>query len=231
MLVVKKRPMKQLLGKYKHLYLHGFLSSASSAKASYFREKYGELGVKLEIIDLNEPDFFSLTLSRQIQKVSQIVLSSCQDYVIIGSSFGGLTASWVGKKHPERVKAIVLLAPAFNFAENLRRIMTEEKMKKWEREGSYYFYHYGYKKELPLSYNFWEDLISYDESQLENDIPTLIFHGTKDEIIPLSCSRDYLNKNPRAILRELNSDHSLEDSLDEIWGQMLDFYQQNLNEG
>ncbi|HIK37600.1 MAG: alpha/beta fold hydrolase [Geminocystis sp.] len=222
--------MEQLLKRYKHLYLHGFLSGANSAKAGYFRKKYEELGIDLEIADLNLPDFFSLTLTRQIQQVSEIVLSSSQDCVIIGSSFGGLTASWVGERHPGRIKALVLLAPAFNFAENLMRIMTEEKMEKWRREGSYYFYHYGYKKELPLSYNFWEDLMSYDESKLKNDIPTLIFHGTKDEIIPVSCSREYLNKNPKAILRELESDHSLEDKLEEIWGGLLDFYQQNLNE-
>lgn len=47
---------------------------------------------------------------------------------------------------------------------------------------------------MSLNYNFWTDLLSYDESLINHSIPTLIFHGINDETIPIQSSRDYLKK-------------------------------------
>ena len=56
-------------------YLHGFASSASSSKASFFAAKLAERGLALETPDLNEPDFARTTDHRQTMNVSSCVLN------------------------------------------------------------------------------------------------------------------------------------------------------------
>ena len=41
----------------KTIYLHGFASGPSSRKAQFFREKYEERGLRLEIPEMDEGDF------------------------------------------------------------------------------------------------------------------------------------------------------------------------------
>jgi uncharacterized protein len=51
-------------------------------------------------------------------------------------------------------------------------------------------HHYGEKRELPLSYDFVTDALEYQEDLLTRPIPTLILHGSYDEVIPIQASRD-----------------------------------------
>lgn len=47
------------------------------------------------------------------------VLEEAGRSVLVGSSLGGLVASWVADARPELVQALVLLAPAFGFLHRL----------------------------------------------------------------------------------------------------------------
>lgn len=209
---------------YQYLYLHGFGSSPKSKKALYFQEKYHNQGIELNIPNFNQPDFTNLTLSRQINQISQIIEhNSHQQFILIGSSFGGLTANWIGYKYPQRIKALILIAPALNFAKSWLPKLTEETLKQWQEKNFIPVYHYGENKELLLSYNFWKDLITYDDLIINHHIPTLIFHGTQDDTIPIEVSREYAQNHQNVTLQEFNSDHSLNDCLDEIWLKIIDF--------
>ncbi|MGL5133723.1 MAG: YqiA/YcfP family alpha/beta fold hydrolase, partial [Planktothrix sp.] len=79
------------------------------------------------------------------------------------------------------------------------------------------------KRDLPLHYQFLEDLALYPDEQLQRQIPTLILHGINDQVIPIQASRNYSKTRPWARLVELNSDHSLENVLGEIWQEIRDF--------
>ncbi|WP_299042188.1 YqiA/YcfP family alpha/beta fold hydrolase, partial [uncultured Thermosynechococcus sp.] len=160
-----------------YLYLHGFASSPRSGKAQYFRDRFEELGQSLLIPDLNQGDFFHLTLSRQIAQVAAL-LSPGEPVTIIGSSFGGLTAAWLAEKHPQVVQ-LFLLAPAFEFASHwLPRLGNQYH--RWQETGVLEVYHYTAERLLPLSYDFAKDLLAYDDRQLQRPVPTLIFHGLQD---------------------------------------------------
>jgi Uncharacterised protein family (UPF0227). len=51
------------------IYLHGFGSGPQSAKATFFRQRLQQVGIPVQVPDLNQDNFAQLTLTRQIQQV------------------------------------------------------------------------------------------------------------------------------------------------------------------
>ncbi|MDJ1172078.1 alpha/beta hydrolase [Roseofilum sp. BLCC_M154] len=141
---------------------------------------------------------------------------------IIGSSFGGLTAAWLGQLYPQ-VQGLVLLAPAFEFYGYWVTQFIESDRQEWQKQGYWPVYHYGEKRSLPLHYGFISDLLQYPSSALTRAIPTLIFHGLNDEVIPIQQSRDYAQSRPWVKLIELESDHGLGDRVPQICLGIQDF--------
>lgn len=220
-----------------YIYLHGFASSPQSAKANYLRDRFWDLGLQLKTPDLNQGDFSRLTLTRQLQQVeSEFLVSSLPGpkkqepslggVTIIGSSFGGLTAAWLAQRQPS-VERIVLLAPAFQFVSHWLPKLGEQQLAKWQSEGYLSVYHYSEKRNLPLSYQFILDLVQYQEESLVRPVPTLIFHGQQDEVIPVQASREFVAKRPWVKLVEVADDHSLANTLPEIWSGIQEFCQLN----
>ena len=199
-----------------YIYLHGFASSPQSQKAQYLRDRFTEIGINLNIIDLNAGDFSHLTLTRQIEQTRSTFPVDNSPVTIIGSSFGGLTAAWLGEKYPQ-VQRLILLAPAFGFLNHWLPKLGETQIKQWQESGYLSVYHYGEKQELPLHYQFMTDIKQYDESQLKRVLPTLILHGQNDDVIPIEASRNYIRQHPWAKLIELESDHTLTNVMSEIW--------------
>ncbi len=207
-----------------YLYLHGFASSPQSAKAQFLKQQFASVGQTLHILDLNQEDFGHLTLSRQIdQTISWI--GDRPHVTIIGSSFGGLTACWIAEQPTVQgqIQQLVLLAPAFQFlAQWLPRLGTET-IDHWRETGWLSFYHYGQQQPLPLAYDFLEDAQRYDESQLQAEVPSLLLHGTHDDVITIQASRDYAATRPWVDLIELDSDHALANVQPEIWTSVESF--------
>ncbi|MEB3290892.1 MAG: YqiA/YcfP family alpha/beta fold hydrolase [Leptolyngbya sp.] len=208
-----------------YLYLHGFTSSPKSYKARVFRRRFEDLGLSLATPDLNQGDFSTLTLSRQLQQARDLILAQSQPTVIIGSSFGGLTATWLAEQ-PDlqpHIQTLVLLAPAFQFAAQWLPRLGEAALAEWQRRGVRQIYHYGDQGDRPLNYHFVTDLQRYDEAQLQAQIPTLICHGLADEVIAIDASRAYAAHRPWVRLLEFSSDHTLGDVEADIWRAMGHF--------
>lgn len=223
-----------------YIYLHGFASSPQSAKAEYLRDRFAEVGIPLNVLDLNQGDFSHLTLTRQLQQAAAAFpspdpekgLSShpfqsetnpkSSDVTLIGSSFGGLTAAWLAQQYPQ-IDRIVCLAPAFGFLAHWLPKLGEEQLRQWQESGYLSVYHYSEKRQLPLHYQFVLDAKQYDETQLQRPVPTLILHGTNDETIPIQASQDYATQRPWVELVELDSDHSLGNVLLQIWQAIRQF--------
>ena len=97
------------------IYLHGFASSPSSKKATAFKNKFKEMGISLEVPDLEASDFLNMTLTRQMN-----VLCQCLDryqnsnVCLIGSSMGAYLAVLAAQGRAN-IKALYLMAPGFNF--------------------------------------------------------------------------------------------------------------------
>jgi predicted esterase YcpF (UPF0227 family) len=205
-----------------YIYLHGFASSPQSAKAKYLRDCFQACLIDIKVPDLNQGDFSHLTLTRQLKQVEAEFPPAPAPVAIIGSSFGGLTAAWLGNRHSQ-VQRLVLLAPAFQFLSHWLPALGEEKVQRWQAETYLPVYHYGEKQSLPLDYEFVLDARQYQEKMLLSPIPTLILHGRDDEVIPIQASRDFAATRPWVHLVELDSDHALGNVLDEIWQEICRF--------
>ena len=211
-----------------YIYLHGFASSPRSNKASYLRDRFAELHLKLKVLDLNQEDFSKLTLTRQIEQTIDAFPNLETPVILIGSSFGGLTCAWVAQQKLQ-VKKIILLAPAFGFPNSWYSKLQPEQIEQWRESGYLSVYHYGEKRLLPLHYQFLRDADNYPVSDLVRSLPTLIIHGVRDDVVPIEVSRNYVAEHPQARLIELDSDHSLNDVKERIWYETKDFLKLSLN--
>ena len=201
-----------------YIYLHGFASSPKSNKAQYLRDRFTEVNLDLNVLDLNQGNFSCLTLSRQIQQTISAFPDSQTPITLIGSSFGGLTAAWVAQQ--QQVEKIILLAPAFGFPQSWYAKLKPEQIEQWRESDALPVYHYGEGKQVSLHYQFLQDADNYPLSGLKRSLATLIIHGIHDDVVPIQVSRDYASQHSQVKLIELNSNHGLNDVKERIWQEI-----------
>ena len=201
------------------IYLHGFASSPASRKARFFQERLAEVGKEVAVPDLAPEGFRQSSISRQLGIIEEIVASrpSC----LIGSSLGGYVAALAASR-VAAVERLVLLAPAFCFADRWREYLGEDEMRRWETTGTRSFYHYDTGRDEELDYTFYVDAVS-QAAYPEVSQPALVFHGAKDDVVPVELSREWVRRTPSARLREVDSDHGLLDAREAIWASAQDF--------
>lgn len=205
-------------------YLHGFCSSPSSVKAVRFKNMLNEIGVSVEVPDLNFPSFKEMTLSNQIDLVEKQINQMPDDssIVLIGSSMGGLLASLLSERI-KRVKALVLLAPGFGIARRWKLHLNQEEYDNWKNSGEHSFYHHAHDAYMPLGYAFAQDLERMKTEDIIVDLPCLVFHGVNDTTVPIEESHRFAGLNRSVDLRVLDDDHQLLNSLDHMLGESLQF--------
>ena len=194
------------------IYLHGFASGPASQKASFFRSRLP----CLEVPDLAGGDFEHLTITGQLQIIE--ALAGKEPVALVGSSLGGYVAALYAARHPE-VTRLVLLAPALGFA---RRWAQSMDVAAWRRNGFIEVYHYGEKRQRRLSCQLLDDAAQYEDSPTFLQ-PALLFHGTRDTVVPSQGSRQFAASHPNVRLRLLDSGHELTDVLDTIWQETAPF--------
>jgi len=201
------------------VYLHGFASSPGSRKARFFEERFGQLGIGLEIPDLAEGNFPNLTLSAQLNVMER--LCGHEPVALIGSSMGGYLAALYAARHPE-VKKLVLLAPAFSFASRWPETLGEQAMEQWKRTNTLQVFHYSEGRPVELGYQLIEDARQY-EAYPDFAQPALIFQGRNDTVVPPEYAEKFAALHANASLRLLDSDHDLVNVLDEMWRETEEF--------
>ena len=88
------------------IYLHGFASGPQSTKARFFREKFAERGLKLEIPRLDQDDFKGLTITGQLQVIERAVTDG--PAILMGSSLGGYLAALFASRHGSIEKLVLV---------------------------------------------------------------------------------------------------------------------------
>jgi hypothetical protein len=201
------------------IYLHGFASSPASRKAQFFAERATRAGHSFRVPALDDGDFEHLTITGMLRLVEQEMAG--EPVILIGSSLGGYLAALLASRH-EQVKKVVLMAPAFHLAERWQQRTPAADFDRWQSDGSLEYFHYGTKTQRRLHWGFLEDARRY-EAEPEIAQPTLLFHGDRDEVVPLSDSLAWSIRHPNAHLQVLTSDHELGDQLDLLWRESSAF--------
>lgn len=89
------------------IFIHGLESSNKGTKSVFFREKFPSMII---------PTFVG-TLPERLSKLDG-VLSGKSDIRIVGSSFGGLMGALFAMENENRVKNLILLAPAIHMIQH-----------------------------------------------------------------------------------------------------------------
>lgn len=203
--------------------LHGFASSSRSAKAEFLRGRFSQMDeIRFSVPDFNPTpaDFETLTVTGMINRLRQFILDNgLEDPSVVASSLGCL----VGLHYAQRfggMRRLLLLAPVLTYGS---LPLKEESLSRWEKEGTAAVLHYGFRRELPLLYDFHRDGLFYRDV-IPPPAPVMMLHGRNDQVIPIVYSRQYAAEFPGMVsLSEVNSDHGLLDSLELLWEHVLSF--------
>lgn len=204
----------------KILYLHGFASAPSSRKAQFLAGMLRHEGYQVEIPELEQGDFFHLTLSSQLRVIEQAAAG--EPVYLIGSSLGGYLAALYASRQVEQVQRAVMLAPAFWFVQGWPQQMGAEAWRSWQTEGQREFFHYAHNEPRLLSYDLIRDAEQYPPDPPMSQ-PGLIIHGVQDPVVPVEASRQFVKTKPNVRLIEVESGHELTDQLDLIARETIAF--------
>lgn len=202
------------------VYLHGFASSPKSSKAQFFKQRLNEQGIDVEIPRLDRGNFEALTITNQLSVIEETIAN--RPAILFGSSLGGYLAVLYAARHPDLIEKLVLLAPAFQFPSRWRQRYSAKDLERWQREGSTPVFHYGENRLIRLGYQFMEDSVQY-EDEPDAPQPMLIFHGTKDDVVPYIVSETFCVTHPAAQLVLMESGHELTNVLNPMWQAVQNF--------
>jgi predicted esterase len=87
-------------------FIHGLESTGKGTKGVFFHKRYPDMIIE---------DFFGF-FPQRMEKLESL-LAGKNDLVLVGSSYGGLMAAAYACLHEERVKKLILLAPALHLEE------------------------------------------------------------------------------------------------------------------
>lgn len=200
------------------LYLHGFASGPTSAKANAFRQAFSEAPLCCPDLNLSAPtparpephfDFFGLTVPRALSAARR---SLFEETIVVGSSMGGYLAALLAAD--PRVKALILMAPAFDFSARLLDRHGAEEVARWRREGYTMIDHHQTRAPERLGTAILEPhgLPAFPPIVR----PTYILHGLRDETVPPALSeraRSGHEASPLVELDLVDDDHRLERSV------------------
>ena len=150
------------------VWAHGLWGSPNGSKITAIRES------GIEVIS---PDFNEMELIDRVKLIEKTIESG--NIVLAGSSWGGLACALAAQRTPEKIKGLLLLAPALQYPE-------------------------------PPNNNP-ENLVAPE------NIPVTIIHSITDDIVPISASKDYIERSKDNVkLIEIEDSHVLENSIELI---------------
>ena len=215
-------------------FLHGLNSNRRGEKALYFARQIARRGEAFASLDLtghgdSDGDLLGLSLTRNIRDLSRGLR-----YVeeregpfaavhLVGSSMGAITALWFSAENTGVVTRNVVIAPAFEMAGRLL-LSLGAKAQQWRRDGKIHL-DTGYAA-FDLGYEFVEDENQYPTVGLMRRMktPTLILHGSDDEVVPCQLSRRFAARLDHVKLIEIaGGDHRLTSSKERLFDEMWTF--------
>lgn len=168
-------------------------------------------------------DFVRMTLSSQRAIIEQICLklSPGEPLFLIGSSMGGYLAALTASAR--EVRAMVLLAPAVDFAQRWRERLGPARVAAWRERGVEETFHYAQQRQAQIGYGLLEDADRHAPWP-RVACPTLVFHGVQDDVVPQDRVERWVAQTPSATLELLETGHEMTDQLEHLWARSWAFF-------
>ncbi len=202
------------------IFLHGFKSDLEGAKPKNFvkfckKNKLGFFAIEYSGHGRSSGKFINGNISRWTNevKISIKKIIGKKKFILIGSSMGAWLSLNQFKYFKEQIKGFIGIAPAPEFLDRLMWNKFSKKIKyEIKTKGIYNLKHGGY--EYPITYKLIKDGKKNKilNRKFKIQIPVVMFHGKKDDVVPSGFSKKVLNifkiKNKKLFLIK-GGDHSL----------------------
>ena len=202
------------------IFLHGFMSDIEGEKPTKFarfcyKRKINFVALEYSGHGKSYGKFINGNISKWTSDANKLIKSEIKEknLILIGSSMG----AWIGlnliKKYKNRVKGFIGIGSAPEFLEKLMWNKFTKKIKKIiYNKKIYNMEHGGYI--YPLTKQLFVDGRKNKvlKKKINIKIPVTMFHGAKDEVVPVNFSKKILSIFPRAKKKLFiikNGDHSL----------------------
>jgi hypothetical protein len=103
----------------------------------------------------------------------------------------------------------MLMAPVFYPWHHTRGLITPEIERVWHAQGVFPLTESASGREVPVHYQFIEELRRYSSDAVSLSVPTLIVHGTRDDTVSHEQSVEFSMKQGHSRLVLLEDDHQL----------------------
>ena len=213
------------------VFLHGLGSDRGGAKAVRFGAWARSRGHGFLALDFtghggSGGDCRGLALSRNLEDTGRAVSflnreAAGSPVLLIGSSMGGIAALWYAALHPERVRRVFAIAPAFRMAERLAASLSQPERRAWARRG-FLSFPVG-ETALEFGWDAVTDEARYPTERLAAELrtPAVLLHGSEDAVVPVELSRDFAEECAAAELVEIeDGDHRLTEHRDFLFEAM-----------
>ncbi len=182
------------------LFAHGFEGSPDGGKPTYMREELG-WEVVAPLMSTN---------GWNIEQETSVLLEhidSDEFDLVCGSSMGGLAAANASKLRPDSKFGLLLIAPAFGLEEMWHERLDANEMKQWKASDAYLYQ--GFELEVNLGWDFMQTATQMSWPELNH--PTVILHGTQDDVVPIEYSRRIAECDSNVIaMMEIDDGHRMQ---------------------
>ena len=183
------------------IYLHGLGSGPASQKGVLVRDHFSARGYTVSLPSVTVPSLEELSPRSAVNYVKELVLQARPgELILMGSSFGAFLALHayheLSRDERAHIEKLVLLAPALNPWDPASGLLTPERERAWREAGSAPVLNIETGVLVPVHYRFVEELRAFDSQAVALEVPTLIVHGTRDEVVPVAQSRDFAATRP-----------------------------------
>lgn len=211
------------------VYLHGFASSPRSSKAQFFASRASRAGLRVDVPDLNQPDFHTLTVTRMLDAVdASLAALGDGPMALVGSSLGAFAAVLAadrrgrGSRRPD-IDRLILLAPALDLVSSLESDLGADALADWERRDRRDVFHYADNRMRTLGWAFMADARQHDAFGVQLDKPVLIYQGTRDEVVAPASVERWARGRDGVTLRLVDDGHQLLQHMEPLWEDVARF--------
>ena len=220
-----KRKIKYLFikknSKIAVVFFHGFMSDMVGAKPMAIqkfcrKQKLNFLKFEYSGHGKSTGNFIKGNISKWTNEAKQLIKSKIKNnknLIFIGSSMGSWIALNLFSFFKKQIKGFIGIASAPEFLEELMwKKFTKKTKKIIMNKKIYHLDHGGFVYPITKQLIFDGRKNKVLNNKINLKIPIVLFHGTKDEVVPLNLSKKILKickKSKRKLIKIKNGNHSL----------------------